>query len=119
MFLKLVISYLLLTCNIILIILDGWAFSNTALLSIEFPANISVIESGVFSGCANMSSINIPTSVTRIGTLYHHLHITTIMIIFLGNNAFSFCTNLTSVNIPTSVTAIGTFPRSNFMLISI
>ena len=43
-----------------------------------------------FSGCSNLTSITIPSSVTS-----------------LGNNCFSECYNLASVTIPSSVTSLG------------
>ena len=49
-----------------------------------------MIENSAFSACSNLTSINIPNSVTSI-----------------GGNAFSYCSGLTSVNIPNSVTSIG------------
>lgn len=48
------------------------------------------IADSAFSGCAALTSLTLPNSVTDI-----------------GNSAFSGCAKLTSVNIPDSVTAIG------------
>ena len=49
-----------------------------------------------FSGCSNLSSIEISSGVTTI-----------------GNSAFFDCSSLTSVNIPDSVTSIGGYAFSN------
>ena len=48
------------------------------------------IESLAFSGCSNLSSVSIPSSVTSI-----------------SYQAFSGCSSLASVSIPNSVTSIG------------
>ena len=71
----------------------GWgAFwsAGKELTSINIPTSITSIESWAFSGCTGLTSINIPTSVTSI-----------------GSSAFRDCTGLTSINIPTSVTSMG------------
>ena len=54
------------------------------------PDSVTYIESGAFSGCTSLSSIEIPDSVTYIETW-----------------VFDGCTSLSSINIPDSVTYIG------------
>jgi hypothetical protein len=49
-----------------------------------------------FTGCTGLTSINIPSSVTTI-----------------GSSAFEGCSGLTSVNIPSSVTTIGNLAFSH------
>ena len=51
---------------------------------------------GAFEGCANLTSILIPSSITRI-----------------GDNTFSGCSSLTSVVIPNTVTIIGFYAFQN------
>ena len=58
--------------------------------SINIPSSVTRIEWGAFSGCSSLTSINIPSSVT-----------------FIGNFAFAGCSSLTAINIPSSVTCIG------------
>ena len=66
------------------------AFSGCAsLTSITIPDSVTSIGRGAFSGCTGLTSITIPDSVTSI-----------------GENAFYGCTGLTSVTIPDSVTSI-------------
>ena len=57
---------------------------------LEFP--VTSIDSSAFSGCTELTSIEIPNSVTSI-----------------GSNAFQYCRGLTSVKISTSVTSIGSY----------
>ena len=60
--------------------------------SIEIPNSVTSIGSYAFESCTGLTSIEIPNSVTSIGTY-----------------AFSGCTGLTSIEIPNSVTSIGTY----------
>ncbi len=56
------------------------------------PDTVTEIGERAFSGCTNLTSINIPNSVTEI-----------------GQYAFEGCTGLTSIVIPDSVTSIGSY----------
>ena len=69
---------------------DGAFMRCKNLTSINIPSSVTSIGREAFTGCSNLTSINIPSSVTSI-----------------GDRAFSFCSNLTSINIPSSVTSIG------------
>ena len=60
------------------------------LTSIEIPTSVTYIGDYAFHGCSGLTSIEIPTSVTEI-----------------GKYAFEGCSGLTSIEIPTSVTSIG------------
>ena len=64
-------------------------FGYRNLTSIEIPDSVTSIGRNAFSGC-NVMSIEIPDSVTSI-----------------GYRAFADCKNLTSIEIPDSVTSIG------------
>lgn len=57
--------------------------------SINIPNSVTSIGSGAFGGCESLTSINIPNSVKNI-----------------GSRAFGSCRSLTSVNIPNSVESI-------------
>ena len=57
---------------------------------IEIPSSVTNIGTSAFHSCSNLASVLIPNSVTNI-----------------GNSAFSGCTSLTSVIIPGSVATVG------------
>ncbi len=65
---------------------------NSNITRIEIPAGVTRIGNSAFNGCSSLASIEIPTSVTSI-----------------GNSAFSGCSSLTSIEIPAGVTGIGDY----------
>lgn len=69
-------------------------FSNCDnLTSVNLPNSVTSIGDHAFFGCDNLTSVNLPNSVTSI-----------------GDHAFSGCDSLTSINLPNSVTSIGAKP---------
>jgi hypothetical protein len=71
---------------------------------------------GAFTGCKNLTSVTIPSSVTSIGyILFQHCsNLTKVEIkgnslTSIGDHAFDNCTSLTSVTILDSVTSIGDY----------
>lgn len=62
------------------------------IVNINIPASVTSIGSFAFSNCQSLTSVNIPSTVTSI-----------------SDWAFAYCTPLRSVNIPTSVTSIGSW----------
>ncbi len=83
------------------------------LTSIEIPNSVTSIGNNAFSGCSNLTSIVIPNSVTNIGdSAFSGCRSLTSIIIpnsvtSIGYWAFLNCTNLASIEIPNSVTSIG------------
>ncbi|MEE0992565.1 MAG: leucine-rich repeat protein [Bacteroidales bacterium] len=66
----------------------------SSITSVNIPNSITSIGSGAFTGCSGLASITIPNSITSI-----------------GNSAFYNCSGLSSITIPNSITSIeyGTF----------
>ena len=54
-----------------------------------FPADVTSIGDGAFTGCKGLTSLVIPNTVTSI-----------------GSSAFSYCSNLSEISIPNTVTSI-------------
>ena len=57
--------------------------------TVEFPSTLTEIGTGVFQSCSKLANVTIPASVTTI-----------------GEGAFAECTSLTSINIPGGITRI-------------
>ena len=69
------------------------AFSGCSdLTSLVIPSSVTSIGRSAFSGCSSLTSLTIPSSVTMIGW-----------------SAFEGCSGLTSLTIPSSVTSIGNY----------
>ena len=92
----------------------GGAFRGcTGLTSVTIPSSVTKIGRYAFEGCTGLKSITIPSSVTVIGERAFYgctgLKSVTIpsSVAEIGDSAFSDCTGLTSVTIPNSVTVIG------------
>ena len=93
------------------------AFNGCAsLTSINIPDSVTNIGDGTFFYCKSLTSINIPDCVTSIGVFFDCDSLTSINIpdsvTSIGDYAFSGCDSLTSINIPDSVTSIGDYAFS-------
>ena len=72
-----------------------------------------------FSGCTNLTSVEMSNSVTNIGSFafYNCASLTSVemsnSVTSIGNDAFQDCTSLTSIELPNSVTNIGSYAFSN------
>ena len=85
----------------------------TNLTSIEIPNSVTSIEDKTFENCSGLTSVTIGNSVTSIG-MYAFDGCSSLMSITIPNNvtsiadyAFAYCSSLTSITIPNSVTSIG------------
>ena len=91
-----------------------YAFSSCSeLTSVNIPNSVTSIDNYAFDGCSLLTSVTIPNSVTSIGdgVFYNCSALTSITIpnsvTSLGHQVFFQCIGLTSVTIGTSVTFIG------------
>ena len=99
--------------------LHGDAFFGCASLTIiTIPDSVTSIDMNAFCFCSSLTSIIIPDSVTSIGSgaFSGCSSLTSITIpdsvTSIGGVAFSGCSSLTSVTIPDSVTSIGNYAFS-------
>ena len=88
--------------------------SKAATGEIIVPNSVTSIESGVFSGCSNITSVTIPNSVTSMITSSAFKDCSNLIsvtlpdgITIIGDYAFMGCSSLKSVIIPDNVTSIG------------
>ena len=85
----------------------------TALRSIELPANLKIIGRDAFKDCTALEGIEIPDCVTTIGdsAFYGCISLTSVTIgdsvTKIGNYTFEVCSSLNSVTIGNGVTTIG------------
>ena len=90
------------------------AFKNcSGLTSVIIPSSVTRIGMYAFSGCSRLTGVTIPSSVTRIepAAFYGCSRLTSIHIpssvAHIEEYAFSGCSSLAGVTIPSSVTSIG------------
>ena len=80
--------------------------------SVLLPSSITKIGEYCFCGCIHLQRVNIPSSVTSLGksTFSGCSSLTSIEIPsnvkYLGNSCFDNCSSLTSINIPSSITSL-------------
>lgn len=94
--------------------IDGWAFQDcTNLTSIEIPNSVTNMGVQVFMGCSNLINVVLPEGITGITINEFHScrSLTSInipsSITRINNTAFDGCSSLRSVTIPENVTSIG------------
>ena len=95
-------------------VLGDYMFSGcSALTSLKIPSGVTKIGEDAFSGCRALTSMKIPSSVTSIGgsAFYGCSGLTSLVIpscvTSIGSGAFKGCSGLTSLVIPSCVTSIG------------
>lgn len=85
--------------------------ARTDIVRADICNGITRIEGEAFRGCTNLTSVNIPNSVTHIGTLaFYDTSLTSVTIppsvTYIASFTFCLCESLTSVTIPSGVTLI-------------
>ena len=95
-------------------VLGDYMFSGcSALTSLTLPSSVTKIGNYAFENCSGLTSMKIPSGVTKIGDCaFKYCSGLTSMIIpsgvtKIGVGAFSGCSGLTSMKIPSGVTEIG------------
>ena len=87
--------------------------NNTNITSVEIPSSVTSIGRAAFYGCTSLADVNIPNSVTSIGesafSKCSSLESITIPngLSRIENYTFNECSSLASIIIPNSVTTIG------------
>jgi hypothetical protein len=90
------------------------SFTGCATLTgITIPNSVTVISYGAFYGCTNLASVNIPNNVTRLleGAFMRCSRLTSVTIpnsvTEIQSQAFIFCENLANITIGSGVASIG------------
>jgi hypothetical protein len=103
--------------NVTNLSMAGYVFSDcTELTSIQWPTTMTRIEEGTFKGCTSLTSYTVPSQITQIGPYafaYTGISENTFSfpssITTIPEGMFEGCENLTSYTIPSQITEIGSY----------
>ena len=88
--------------------------NKTFIKSVQLPSTLTSL-SGVFYGCKGLTSVNIPSGITSIGSSTFNFCSSLLEVTIpstvtsIGERAFSGCCSLTKIVIPSSVNSIGNY----------
>ena len=91
-----------------------YAFQNCInLTSIDIPQSVTVIEEGTFDDCINLTNVNLPDNISKISfrTFNNCSSLTDIEIpesvVYIDSYAFCGCSSITNIELPESIYHIG------------
>ena len=84
----------------------------TSLRNVTLPTGLTGVSDNLFNGCTSLTNINLPETVTAIGSgSFKNTKLSEIPglsgLVSIGDQAFANCPNMTQVSIPATVTTLG------------
>ena len=96
------------------------AFEGCAIVNLELPQTLQVIESYAFSKCENIQSVTIPASARTMGVCVFRecTRLKTVNLeeglTVIGDSCFAKCDDIVSIVLPKSITKVGDYALDKF-----